>query len=162
VFLLREPGPFPGGLPPNPACGFHRTGLSRDLCRVRDGVRVDPVVAGSADDERLAPHSCHEGGPRGPSRSRFPERLGRDTTVITIQARSVLYIVACGGRPAGDLPEFVRYAQDHGWDVCVIATPSGIKFLEPGPSRTLPATLSAVITSVPMSLTFSRPRMRSW
>jgi len=75
VFMLREPGPFPGGLPPNPACGFHRTGLSRDLCRVRDGVRVDPVVAGRADDERLAPHSRHEDGPRGLARSRFPERL---------------------------------------------------------------------------------------
>ena len=34
--MLRELGPFPGSLPPNPACGFHRTGLSRDLCRVRD------------------------------------------------------------------------------------------------------------------------------
>ena len=73
--MLREPGPFPGGLPPNPACGFHRTGLSGDLCRVRDGVRVDPVVAGGADDERLAPYSRHEGGPRGLSRSWFPERL---------------------------------------------------------------------------------------
>src|ERR1017187_6619227 len=75
VFMLGEPGPFPGGLPPNPACTFQCTGLSGDLCRVRDGVRVDPVVAGCADDERLAPHSCHEGGPRGLSRSGFPERL---------------------------------------------------------------------------------------
>ena len=42
----------------------------------------------------------------------------------------VLYIIACGGRPAGDLPRFVRYAQDEKWDVCVIATPSGMKFLD--------------------------------
>jgi hypothetical protein len=34
------------------------------LCRVRDGVRVDPVVAGGADDEGLAPHFCHEGALR--------------------------------------------------------------------------------------------------
>jgi len=46
-------------------------------------------------------------------------------------ARRVLYAVACGGRPAGDLPDFVRYAQDQGWDVCVVATPSGMKFLDP-------------------------------
>jgi phosphopantothenoylcysteine synthetase/decarboxylase len=42
----------------------------------------------------------------------------------------VLYVVACGGRPAGDLPEFVQYARSQGWDVCVIATPSGLKFLD--------------------------------
>jgi phosphopantothenoylcysteine synthetase/decarboxylase len=42
----------------------------------------------------------------------------------------VLYVIACGGRPAGQLPEFVRYAQGLGWDVCVIATPDGTKFLD--------------------------------
>jgi hypothetical protein len=88
--------------------------------------------------------------------------IGRDTTVITMQTRSVLYIVACGGRPAGDLPEFVRYAQDHGWNVCVIATPSGMKFLEPGPL--------ADLTGHPVRCNYKRPdepdvlapRMRSW
>src|SRR5487761_1084916 len=62
-------------LPPNPACGFHRTGLSRDLCRVRDGARVDPVMACCADNEGLAPHFRRGGGPRGLARSRFPELL---------------------------------------------------------------------------------------
>jgi phosphopantothenoylcysteine synthetase/decarboxylase len=42
----------------------------------------------------------------------------------------VLYVIACGGRPAGHLPDFVRFAQDEGWDVCVIATPDGTKFLD--------------------------------
>ena len=65
AFTLHELGPFPCSLPPNPACAFQRTGLSSDLCRVHDGVRVDPVMAPGADDERLAPHSCHEGCPRG-------------------------------------------------------------------------------------------------
>jgi hypothetical protein len=37
-------------LPPNPADAFERTGLSSDLCRVRDGVRVDVVMARRADD----------------------------------------------------------------------------------------------------------------
>jgi phosphopantothenoylcysteine synthetase/decarboxylase len=46
------------------------------------------------------------------------------------KAPGVLYVVACGGRPAGDLPQFVRHAQERGWDACVIATPSGMKFLD--------------------------------
>lgn len=37
----------------------------------------------------------------------------------------VLYIVACGGRPSGQLPAFVSHAQEQGWDVCVISTPDG-------------------------------------
>lgn len=42
----------------------------------------------------------------------------------------VLYLIACGGRPAGQLPNFVTFAQEQGWDVCVIATPDGTKFLD--------------------------------
>ena len=42
----------------------------------------------------------------------------------------VLYVIACGGPPAGDLPQFVAQAQGLIWDVCVIATPSGLKFLD--------------------------------
>ncbi len=44
--------------------------------------------------------------------------------------RRVLYAVACGGRPAGDLPAFVQEAQASGWEVCVIATPSALKFMD--------------------------------
>lgn len=47
------------------------------------------------------------------------------------EARPVLYLIACGGRPAGQLADFVRFAQGLGWDVCVIATPDGTKFLDP-------------------------------
>ncbi len=43
----------------------------------------------------------------------------------------VLYVIACGGRPAADLPEFTSGALAQGWDVCVIATPSALKFLDP-------------------------------
>ena len=46
--------------------------------------------------------------------------------------RPVLYIVACGAYPAGQLPAFIRDAQAQGWDVCVIATPDGAKFLDAG------------------------------
>ena len=42
----------------------------------------------------------------------------------------VLYVIACGGRPGGQLPAFVSFAQEQGWDVCVIATPAGTKFLD--------------------------------
>ena len=52
---------------------FRGTRLSSDLCRVRDRVGVDPVMARRADDERLAPHLGHDDGPRGLARSRFPE-----------------------------------------------------------------------------------------
>jgi phosphopantothenoylcysteine synthetase/decarboxylase len=41
-----------------------------------------------------------------------------------------LYVVACGGPPAKALAAFVRFAQGEGWDVCVIATPDGAKFLD--------------------------------
>jgi phosphopantothenoylcysteine synthetase/decarboxylase len=49
---------------------------------------------------------------------------------IVTDTRPVLYVIACGGRPAGQLPGFVRFAQQQGWDVCVIATPDGAKFLD--------------------------------
>ncbi len=42
----------------------------------------------------------------------------------------VLYAVACGGPPAAQLPGFVGFAQERGWDVCVIATPDGTKFVD--------------------------------
>lgn len=44
--------------------------------------------------------------------------------------RPVLYIVACGGRPAGDLPSFIPSLTAQGWEVCVIATPSAVKFMD--------------------------------
>jgi phosphopantothenoylcysteine synthetase/decarboxylase len=40
--------------------------------------------------------------------------------------------VACGGPPAAQLGDFVGFAQQRGWDVCVIATPDGAKFLDEG------------------------------
>ena len=73
--IRQGSGPFPRSLPPNPADTFRCTGLSGELCRVRDGVSVDVLVTGCADDEGLAPHSCHEGGPHGLAAARFPEFL---------------------------------------------------------------------------------------
>jgi phosphopantothenoylcysteine synthetase/decarboxylase len=42
----------------------------------------------------------------------------------------VLYVVACGGRPAGDLAPFVSLCRADGWVVCVVATPSALKFMD--------------------------------
>ncbi|MGI8336551.1 flavoprotein [Actinomadura scrupuli] len=44
----------------------------------------------------------------------------------------VLYVVACGGPPAAEVTAFVVHAQEQGWNVCVVATPSGTKFLDTG------------------------------
>jgi hypothetical protein len=41
----------------------------------------------------------------------------------------VLYIIACGGRPAGDLAPYVARMRADGWDTCVVATPSARKFI---------------------------------
>ena len=68
---------------------FRRTGLSGDLCRVCDGVRVDPVMAGAADDERLAPHLGHEGGPRGLARS-WPAEAGERGDLVDCHRGAVL------------------------------------------------------------------------
>jgi hypothetical protein len=51
---------------------------------------------------------------------------------VPADTRPVLYVVACGAYPAGQLPDFVRDAQAQGWDVCVIATPDGAKFIDAG------------------------------
>ena len=63
--------------------------------------------------------------------------------------RPVLYVIACGAYPAGQLPAFVRFAQGQGWDVCVIATPDGVKFLDP---RNL-----AGLTGHPVRVHFKNP-----
>jgi phosphopantothenoylcysteine synthetase/decarboxylase len=42
----------------------------------------------------------------------------------------VLYVIACGGRPAADLAAFVTNLQADGWEVCVVATPAALKFMD--------------------------------
>ncbi|KWX02113.1 flavoprotein [Carbonactinospora thermoautotrophica] len=44
--------------------------------------------------------------------------------------RPVLYVVACGGPPAADVPEFASRMLDKGWRVCVLATPSALRWLD--------------------------------
>lgn len=63
--------------------------------------------------------------------------------------KPVLYVIACGGRPAGQLPAFVRFAQEREWDVCVIATPDGTKFFD--------VALLAELTSHPVRSQYKHP-----
>jgi len=68
---------------------------------------------------------------------------------VAADKRPVLYVVACGASPAAELPGFVRSAQEQGWDVCVIATPDGVKFLD---ARNL-----AGLTGHPVRTSYKRP-----
>lgn len=61
----------------------------------------------------------------------------------------VLYVIACGGPPAGQIPRFVEDAQRLGWDVCVIATPDGAKFLD--------AEQLAGLTGHPVRVNYKQP-----
>lgn len=42
----------------------------------------------------------------------------------------VLYTVVCGSPPARDVGRLVVLAQHRGWDVCVVSTPDGLKFID--------------------------------
>nr|MDT0658840.1 flavoprotein [Micromonospora sp. DSM 115978] len=42
----------------------------------------------------------------------------------------VLYMIACGSPLARDVGKLVGLAQDDGWDVCVVVTPDGHKFVD--------------------------------
>jgi phosphopantothenoylcysteine synthetase/decarboxylase len=42
----------------------------------------------------------------------------------------VLYVVTCGAPPAGEVGRLVDLAQERGWDVCVLTTPSGLRFTD--------------------------------
>ena len=72
--------------------GVHRfdaPGSPVDLCRVRDGGRVDVVMARRADDEGRAPHFCHEGCPRGLARP-GPAELAERGDLVDGHCRAVL------------------------------------------------------------------------
>jgi phosphopantothenoylcysteine synthetase/decarboxylase len=42
----------------------------------------------------------------------------------------VLYIIACTAPPAREIKRLIAPAQDAGWDVCVLATPSATRFFD--------------------------------
>jgi hypothetical protein len=50
---------------------------------------------------------------------------------MTVVARpGVLYVIVCGSPAARDVGRLVALAQRQGWDVCVVATPDGRKFID--------------------------------
>jgi phosphopantothenoylcysteine synthetase/decarboxylase len=61
----------------------------------------------------------------------------------------VLYVIACGARPAAQLPDFVTFAQADGWDVCVIMTPDGARFAD--------AEFLAQLTGHPVRVHYKHP-----
>ncbi len=45
---------------------------------------------------------------------------------------AVLYHLICAGPPAADAETFIRLAQSAGWDVCLIASPAAVPFVDAG------------------------------
>lgn len=44
--------------------------------------------------------------------------------------RGVLYLIVCGSRVAGRIDGLIIAAQKAGWDVCIIATPKAMNFID--------------------------------
>ena len=42
----------------------------------------------------------------------------------------VLYVIACGAPPARQITRLIGPAQDAGWDVCLLVTPSAARFVD--------------------------------
>lgn len=61
----------------------------------------------------------------------------------------VLYVIVCGAPPAHYVGGLVTLAQSAGWDVCVVVTPDGLRFVD------APALYS--LTGHPVRATFKNP-----
>jgi len=44
---------------------------------------------------------------------------------------NVLYVISCAAPPARNVTKLIEPAQREGWDVCLLATPSAIRFIDP-------------------------------
>jgi phosphopantothenoylcysteine synthetase/decarboxylase len=51
-------------------------------------------------------------------------------TASPVTGTRVLYVIACAAPPAADVSRLVSLAQQRGWDVCVLTTPSGRRFTD--------------------------------
>jgi Flavoprotein len=45
-------------------------------------------------------------------------------------SQPVLYLIACAAPPAREVTRLIDAAQGEGWDTCLLATPSAVKFLD--------------------------------
>jgi phosphopantothenoylcysteine decarboxylase len=50
---------------------------------------------------------------------------------------NVLYLIVCAAPPARDTPELVKQLRSDGWDVCVIATPASLRWIDTDELTTL-------------------------
>jgi Flavoprotein len=69
----------------------------------------------------------------GPSVFTWDHRwaIGVHVTGVGVKpVNRVLYVITCAAPPAGDVAKLVIAAQDRGWDVCVIATPQAVRFVD--------------------------------
>src|SRR6266446_1700026 len=64
-------------------------------------------------------------------------------------ARGALYIISCAASSATLVPNLVRQAQTASWEVCVITTPRGTKFLD--------SPLLERLTGYPVRSEYKRP-----
>jgi phosphopantothenoylcysteine synthetase/decarboxylase len=49
---------------------------------------------------------------------------------VNDSGQPVVYIIACGAPPAREVGKLVNIAQNDDWDVCVIASPAGKRFID--------------------------------
>lgn len=68
---------------------------------------------------------------------------------IALPGKPVLYAIGCGGYPSESMPELVKHAQNEGWDVCVVGTRMGMRFLN--------ADLLRELTGHPVRDDYKRP-----
>jgi hypothetical protein len=45
-------------------------------------------------------------------------------------SQPVLYVIACAAPPAREVTRLIDAAQGEGWDTCLLAAPSAVKFLD--------------------------------
>jgi phosphopantothenoylcysteine synthetase/decarboxylase len=78
-------------------------------------------------------------------------RLGGagQTDDVTLHDAPVLYLIGCGAPSCRGLPGMVEWAQERGWDVCVILTPAAAGFAD--------VEQLAVTTGRPVRVTYKRP-----
>jgi phosphopantothenoylcysteine synthetase/decarboxylase len=52
------------------------------------------------------------------------------TAAADASRKLILYIIVCGSPASRGVGQAVKLAQADGWDVCVVATPDGLKFID--------------------------------
>jgi phosphopantothenoylcysteine synthetase/decarboxylase len=64
-------------------------------------------------------------------------------------SRGVLYVIACAAPPAREVGNLVTAAQEEGWTVCLLVTPSAVRFLD--------ATTLGALTGFPVRSEYKNP-----